>query len=84
LTGCSANGCTFTAPGPSLAMVFLDDAQYQVITTGIPTTNNSSNSSPSGSPGGAKSTGGALRLNRPSTTALGIVLSLVTLTFFSL
>ncbi|KAJ6501515.1 glycoside hydrolase family 79 protein, partial [Mycena vitilis] len=24
LTGCAASGCTFTAPGPSVAMVFLD------------------------------------------------------------
>ncbi|KAF7340105.1 Glyco-hydro-79C domain-containing protein [Mycena venus] len=47
LTGCSANGCTFTAPGPSLAMVFLDDAQYEVITAATPTTNNSSSSNAS-------------------------------------
>ncbi|KAJ7806106.1 glycoside hydrolase family 79 protein [Mycena olivaceomarginata] len=88
LTGCSANGCTFTAPGPSLSMVFLDDAQYSaaVITTPTPSNTNSGSSASSSGTGkpDAKGAGGALGLNAPLTTAFGVVLSLVTLTFFSL
>ncbi|KAJ7071329.1 hypothetical protein C8F01DRAFT_428792 [Mycena amicta] len=37
LNGCAQKGCTFTAPGPSLAMVFLDDAQNRVIAAVNPT-----------------------------------------------
>ncbi|KAF7310489.1 Glyco-hydro-79C domain-containing protein [Mycena chlorophos] len=37
LSGCSQNGCTFTAPGPSLSVVFLDDSQNRVIAAVNPT-----------------------------------------------
>ncbi|KAF8213714.1 hypothetical protein K438DRAFT_1661955 [Mycena galopus ATCC 62051] len=96
LTGCSTNGCSFTAPGPSLAMVFLDNAQYTVLTTQAPSTNssttssaNSSNpstnsSSSTGSKTSAEGKGGALGLTAPLTTAFGVMLSAVALTLFSL
>ncbi|KAJ7151560.1 hypothetical protein C8R46DRAFT_487773 [Mycena filopes] len=83
LTGCTTSGCTFTAPGPSLAMVFLDNAQSEDITAQTPViTSNGTNSTSgsSGSDGGAKGKGGAAGLKVP----LGALLSLVTLAFFSL
>lgn len=69
-------------------MVFLDDAQYSaaVITTPTPSnpdSSSSANSSATSKPD-PKGAGGALGLNAPLTTAFGVVLSLVTLTFFSL
>ncbi|KAJ6519298.1 hypothetical protein C8R45DRAFT_950921 [Mycena sanguinolenta] len=87
LTGCATNGCTFTAPGPSLAMIFLDDAQYTLatVTTQSPAAANSTNGASSAnsttgtSSNNPKGAGGALNLNVPWTTALGVVLSLITL-----
>lgn len=81
LTGCSTNGCSFTAPGPSLSVVFLDNAQSSAITVPTPTTTSNSTSTTDKSSKGASS---ALTLNAPLTTALAFVLSLVSLTFLSL
>ncbi|KAJ7748495.1 glycoside hydrolase family 79 protein [Mycena maculata] len=83
LSDCSNNGCSFTAPGPSLAMVFLDNAQSSVITVPSPTVpNNSTTTSTTNKSGQGPSS--ALTLNASLTTAFSIVLSLVSLTFLSL
>jgi len=88
LSGCSTSGCSFTAPGPSLAMVVLDNAQSEAITIQDPTagTNSANGSAGStGSPGGStKGKSGAVSLNAVLTTTFGALLSLVTLTFLSL
>ncbi|KAJ7139552.1 hypothetical protein C8R44DRAFT_764761 [Mycena epipterygia] len=73
LTGCSS-GCSFTAPGPSLSMVFLDNAQSTVITAPAPSASNGSTTDNS------KGTSGALTVNASMTAMLGVVLSLTSLT----
>ncbi|KAJ7171838.1 glycoside hydrolase family 79 protein [Mycena crocata] len=80
LTGCS-NGCTFTAPGPSLAMVFLDAAQGDIVTVTPPTPPTGSNqSNPT-----TKGASGAVTLNEAFATVFGaIFFALVSLTFMSL
>ncbi|KAJ6569623.1 hypothetical protein B0H19DRAFT_1136300 [Mycena capillaripes] len=83
LTGCSTSGCTFTAPGPSLSMVFLDGAQSVAISTQTPSSTTDNNSTASDAPGGAKGAGGAMALNAPLMTAFAVALSLATLTFMS-
>ncbi|KAJ7037537.1 hypothetical protein C8F04DRAFT_1092802 [Mycena alexandri] len=87
LSDCSKTGCSFTAPGPSLAMVILDNFAPQVIAAQDPNTAaNGTNSttgstSDTGSGGGAKGKGGAMSLN--AVTTFGALLSLVTLTLLS-
>ncbi|KAJ7275575.1 hypothetical protein B0H12DRAFT_1087914 [Mycena haematopus] len=84
LTGCSTNGCSFTAPGPSLSMVFLDNAQYTLITTpGPSSTNSTANTSSSGTTN-PKGASGALGLNAPLTTVFGVVLSVMVFISFAL
>ncbi|KAF7319868.1 Glyco-hydro-79C domain-containing protein [Mycena kentingensis (nom. inval.)] len=85
LKDCKQNGCTFTAPGPSVAMVFLDDSQDRVIAAVNPTTVASSNpdngsgknSTESGGGGGSGggSTGGSSALR--GVGAVGIALSVL-------
>ncbi|KAJ7456464.1 glycoside hydrolase family 79 protein [Mycena latifolia] len=75
LTGCS-NGCSFTAPGPSLAMVFLDNTQSAAITTPTSTGDNTTTTGKSGSSGSSS----AMALSAPLTTVFGVLLSLASLT----
>ncbi|KAK7064745.1 Glyco-hydro-79C domain-containing protein [Favolaschia claudopus] len=83
LADCGKNGCTFTAPGPSLSLVILDDAQnLGTIITPDPTPPSNSNNN-TGTGNGAKGKGGAMGLDSSLTTVFGAVLALLTLTFFS-
>ncbi|KAJ6626943.1 hypothetical protein B0H10DRAFT_2185570 [Mycena sp. CBHHK59/15] len=79
LTGCS-NGCSFTAPGPSLSVVFLDNAQSSTII--VPTPTNPSNDSPAAS-SNSKGKSNAMTLDMPLTTMFGSLLSLVSFAFLS-
>ncbi|CAK5265470.1 unnamed protein product [Mycena citricolor] len=80
LSGCSTNGCTFTAPGPSMAMVFLDNAQYATIAAVNPSSSSTgtaggSSSSPSPSSGGHS--GAAHVLAQPVNALFGALLSVL-------
>ncbi|KAJ7640116.1 hypothetical protein B0H17DRAFT_1216725 [Mycena rosella] len=77
LTGCSS-GCTFTAPGPSLSMVFLDNAQDSVITTPN-TTTSGSNSTTTNKSGHS----GAMAVNVSLKTVMGVLMSLASFALLS-
>ncbi|KAJ6573993.1 glycoside hydrolase family 79 protein [Mycena vulgaris] len=78
LTGCTS-GCSFTAPGPSVSMVFLDNAQASVITTPSTTANTSTPTDKSGA-GGAS---GAMTIHASLTTVFGALLSLASLAWLA-
>ncbi|KAJ7922990.1 hypothetical protein B0H13DRAFT_2655337 [Mycena leptocephala] len=83
LTGCSSSGCMFTAPGPSLAMVFLDDTQNTVVTTQTPTTTGDNSTTPTDKPD-TKGASGVSVMNAPLTNAFAIALSIAALIGVSL
>ncbi|KAJ7102447.1 hypothetical protein B0H15DRAFT_814656 [Mycena belliarum] len=68
LTGCTSGGCSFTAPGPSLSMVFFDNAQSADIAT---------NSSTGNTPKGAG--GATMSLNASLSMVLGGLVALVSM-----
>jgi hypothetical protein len=82
LTGCSSSGCSFTAPGPSLSMVFLDNAQSSVITTTTPpsgtnnTTTSANNTTTTDKPGSTGASG-AMSLNASLSALFGVLLAMV-------
>ncbi|KAJ7480122.1 hypothetical protein B0H11DRAFT_2026611 [Mycena galericulata] len=82
LTSCSTSGCSFTAPGPSLSVVFLDNAQHTIISVPSPTITTNTSTSTTGK--ATHGTGSALTLDASLTTMFGVLLSLVlSLTFLS-
>ncbi|KAJ7226050.1 hypothetical protein GGX14DRAFT_423589 [Mycena pura] len=72
LTGCAKDGCTFTAPGPSLAMVFLDNAQFENAASSGPSNDNTNANSSSSGNGNVSGTGsGSSSASSPSAAGGG-------------
>jgi hypothetical protein len=74
LTSCSS-GCSFTAPGTSVSVVFLDNAQFTTIAPPTTNTNNPNSNNTSPDPG-PKGQGGAMAWNAPLATVISALLAI--------
>ncbi|KAJ7198927.1 glycoside hydrolase family 79 protein [Mycena rebaudengoi] len=74
LTSCSS-GCSFTVPGTSVSVVFLDNAQFTTIAPPTTNTNNPNSNNTSPDPG-PKGQGGAMAWNAPLATVISALLTI--------